>query len=164
MKRVVITGYGIVCSLGNNKAEVLDSLQAGKSGIVRAEEYAELEMRSRIHGAINIDAASRIDRKLYRFMGDAAAYSYIAMEEAIEHSAMPEEIITSERTGLLLGTGGASPENIVKAADTLRQRGVKRSAVSVVAVSYCGVKRYPRRQHQFAIQRIVGVDAEQLGA
>ena len=126
MKRVVITGYGIVCSLGNNKAEVLDSLLSGKSGIVRAEEYAELEMRSRVHGAINIDAASMIDRKLYRFMGDAAAYSYVAMEEAIAHSSMPEEITSSERTGLLLGTGGASPENIVKAADTLRQRGVKR--------------------------------------
>lgn len=126
MKRVVITGYGIVSSLGNNKDEVLESLKDGRSGIVFAEEYEELGMRSRVHGAIDIDAKSMIDRKLYRFMGDAAAFSYIAMEEAVAHAALPEQMVSSERTGLLLGTGGASPENIVLAADTLRQRGVKR--------------------------------------
>ena len=126
MKRVVITGYGIVCSLGNNKNEVKDSLINGTSGIVRADDYVEHGMRSQIHGEINIDAQSIIDRKLYRFMGDAAAYSYIAMDEAIEHANLDQSIVSSERTGLLLGTGGASPENIVKAADTLRERGVKR--------------------------------------
>ena len=83
-------------------------------------------MRSHVHGEINIDAQSMIDRKLYRFMGDAAAYSYIAMQEAIEHANLNQEVISSERTGLLLGTGGASPENIVIAADTLRERGVRR--------------------------------------
>ena len=126
MKRVVITGYGIVSSLGNNKQEVLQCLKEGRSGIVRCQEYADLGMRSQIHGAINIDPKEHIDRKLYRFMGDAAAYSYIAMQEAITHSALTEDMVSSERTGLLLGTGGGSPENIVIAADTLRQRGVKR--------------------------------------
>ena len=126
MKRVVITGYGIVCSLGNNKEEVQQSLTDGRSGIVKAEDYAELGMRSQVHGSIAIDAQSMIDRKLYRFMGDAAAYSYIAMREAVAHAGLDEELISSERTGLLLGTGGASPENIVKAADALRERGVKR--------------------------------------
>jgi 3-oxoacyl-[acyl-carrier-protein] synthase-1 len=126
MNRVVITGYGIVSSLGNNKQEVLDSLKAGRSGIVSAPEYEELGMRSRVHGDINIDAKALIDRKLYRFMGDAAAFSYIAMQEAVAHAELPENMVSSERTGLLLGTGGASPENIVLAADTLRQRGVKR--------------------------------------
>ena len=126
MKRVVITGYGIVCSLGNNKEEVQRSLKEGKSGIVAADSYTELGMRSQVHGAINIDAQSLIDRKLYRFMGDAAAYSYLAMQEAVEHAQMDESIISSERTGLLLGTGGASPENIVKAADILREKGVRR--------------------------------------
>ncbi len=126
MKRVVVTGFGIVCSLGNNKEEVRVALQENRSGIVKAQEYADLEMRSQVHGAINIDAKSLIDRKLYRFMGDAAAYSYLAMQEAIEHADLSTEVISSERTGLLLGTGGASPENIVIAADTLRQRGVKR--------------------------------------
>jgi len=126
MKRVVITGFGIVSSLGNNKHQVLESLREGRSGIVAAEDYAELGMRSQIHGAIDIDAKSLIDRKLYRFMGDAAAFNYIAMEEAIEHAGLEPDMVSSERTGLLLGTGGASPENIVIAADTLRQRGVKR--------------------------------------
>lgn len=126
MKRVVITGYGIVCSLGNNKEEVQHSLKEGKSGIVKAESYTELGMRSQIHGAINIDAQAMIDRKLYRFMGDAAAYSYLAMQEAVEHAQMDESIVSSERTGLLLGTGGASPKNIVRAADILRDKGVKR--------------------------------------
>ena len=126
MKRVVITGYGIVCSLGNNREQVRAALKAAQSGIVKAEDYADLGMRSQVHGSIDIDAQSMIDRKLYRFMGDAAAYSYIAMQEAIEHANLTEDTISSERTGLLLGTGGASPENIVKAADALRQKGVRR--------------------------------------
>ncbi len=126
MKRVVITGYGIVSSLGANKNEVAQSLIQGRSGIVRCEEYADLGMRSHVHGAIDIDAKSLIDRKLYRFMGDAAAYSYIAMQEVVEHAGLGEDIVSNERTGLLLGSGGASPENIVIAADTLREGGVKR--------------------------------------
>ncbi|WP_423909940.1 beta-ketoacyl-ACP synthase I [Candidatus Spongiihabitans sp.] len=126
MKRVVVTGFGIICSLGNNKEEVRSALQSSRSGIVKAQEYVDLGMRSGVHGAINIDPKSLIDRKLYRFMGDAAAYSYLAMQEAIDHAHLSEDSISSERTGLLLGTGGASPENIVIAADTLRQRGVKR--------------------------------------
>lgn len=126
MKRVVITGFGIVSSLGNNCNEVLESLRTGRSGIVAAPEYEKLGMRSRVHGAINLDPSERIDRKLYRFMGDAAAYSYIAMQEAIAHAGLNEEMVSSERTGLLLGTGGASPSNIVLAADILREKGVKR--------------------------------------
>lgn len=126
MKRVVITGYGIVSSLGNNCDEVLDSLRSGRSGIVAAPEYTELGMRSQVHGAININPADVIDRKLHRFMGDAAAYSYIAMREAVGHAGLEEDEVSSERTGLLLGTGGASPSNIVLAADNLRQKGVKR--------------------------------------
>ncbi|MCY4226399.1 MAG: beta-ketoacyl-ACP synthase I [Gammaproteobacteria bacterium] len=126
MRRVVITGMGIVCSLGNNCREVRESLHNGQSGIVKADEYAELGMRSQVHGAINIDAGSRIERRIYRFMGDAAAYSYIAMQEAIDQSGLENEQVSNERTGLLLGTGGASPENIVKSADILKDRGVRR--------------------------------------
>ena len=126
MRRVVITGMGIVSSLGNNCEEVECALRAGRSGIVYAEDYAEIGMRSQIKGAVNIDAQSLIDRKLYRFMGDAAAYSYIAMREAIEHADLPEKSVSNERTGLLLGTGGASPRNIVKSVDTLRAKGVRR--------------------------------------
>ncbi|CAJ2376035.1 MAG: beta-ketoacyl-ACP synthase I [Gammaproteobacteria bacterium] len=126
MKRIVITGCGIVSSLGNNREEVRESLRAGRSGIVASPKYAELGMRCRVHGAINIDTAERIERKLLRFMGDAAAYSYIAIGEAIEQSGLPPQTVSSERTGLLLGTGGASPGNIVLAADTLRERGIRR--------------------------------------
>ena len=126
MKRIVITGYGIVSSLGNNADEVRESLREGRSGIVFSRQYADLGMRSRVHGEINIDAAAMIDRKLYRFMGDAAAYNYIAILEAIERAGLSERTVSSERTGLLLGTGGASPENIVAAADTLRERGIRR--------------------------------------
>ncbi len=126
MRRVVVTGIGIVSSIGNNKAEVLTSLKAGRSGIVSAPEYIELGMRSRVHGKIDIDAKSMIDRKIYRFMGDAAAFSYIAMQEAIADSGLLDSDVQSERTGLILGTGGASPENIVKAADNLREKGIKR--------------------------------------
>jgi len=126
MKRVVITGYGIVSSLGNNKTEVLQSLKEGRSGIVASQDYIDMGMRSRVHGELKIDPKELIDRKLYRFMGDAAAYSYIAMQEAVDHSGLTEDVVSSERTGLLLGTGGASPANIVLAADTLRERGVKR--------------------------------------
>ncbi len=126
MKRVVITGYGIVSSLGNNKTEVLEALKTGRSGIVASPEYAQLGMRSQVHGALNIDAKALIERKLYRFMGDAAAYSHIAMDEAIAHAALDASMVSNQRTGLLLGTGGASPANIVAAADTLRQRGIRR--------------------------------------
>ncbi len=126
MRRVVITGMGIVSSIGNNKSEVLDALKSGRSGVVAAPEYTELGMRSRVHGKIDIDAKSIIDRKIYRFMGDAAAFSYIAMQEAIDDAGLSDSHVQSERTGLILGTGGASPENIVKAADALRDRGIKR--------------------------------------
>lgn len=126
MKRIVITGCGIVSSLGNNREQVRASLRDGRCGIVSSPQYAELGMRSRVHGALNIDAAALIERKLLRFMGDAAAYSYIAIGEAITHAGLPQDAVSNERTGLLLGTGGASPANIVLAADTLRERGIRR--------------------------------------
>lgn len=126
MKRVVITGYGIVSSLGNNCQEVEGALREGRSGIVFSEEYAKRGMRSQVCGRVNIDAQAMIDRKLYRFMGDAAAYSYIAIQEAIAQAGLTEDLISNERTGMVLGTGGASPSNIVVAADTLRERGIRR--------------------------------------
>lgn len=126
MRRVVITGLGIVSSIGNNKAEVLESLKTGKSGIEFSQEYADLGFRSRVHGPIRLNTAERIDRKLLRFMGDAAAFNYIAMQEAIADSGLSEADISNPRSGLIMGTGGASPSNIVEAADTLRQRGLRK--------------------------------------
>jgi 3-oxoacyl-[acyl-carrier-protein] synthase I len=126
LKRVVVTGLGIVSSSGNNKQEVAQALRAGKSGIVFSDEYAELKMRSHVHGALNVDKSALIDRKLLRFMGDAAAYNYLAMQEAIADSGLDESLVSNERTGLIVGSGGGSPENIVDAADLLRNKGVKR--------------------------------------
>jgi len=126
LKRVVITGAGIVSSIGINKQQVLDSLRACRSGITRSEEYAELGFRSCVHGEVDIVTKDHIDRKLLRFMGDAAAYTYIAMAEAIEHAQLKPEHISNERTGLIVGSGGASTKNTVLAADTLRNKGAKR--------------------------------------
>ncbi|MBT3429190.1 MAG: beta-ketoacyl-ACP synthase I, partial [Proteobacteria bacterium] len=126
MRRVVVTGMGIVSSIGNNCAEVEASLREARSGIVCAEEYRELGFRSQVHGSIDIDLEAEIDRKLRRFMGASAAYNYLAMREAIAHSGLTEAQISNPRAGLVVGSGGGSPENIVLAADLLREKGVKR--------------------------------------
>lgn len=126
MKRVVITGLGIVSSLGNNKNEVLDALKNCRSGIKFNQEYADLGFRSHVCGPVNIDTKTLIDRKVKRFMGDAAAFNYIAMKEAIEDAGLTEEQISNPRTGLIVGSGGASTENTVLAADTLRTKGLRK--------------------------------------
>lgn len=126
MKRVVVTGMGIVSSIGNNCKEVLTSLQYLKSGITHSAVFAEKGLRSQVEGSINIDTKAHIDRKILRFMGDAAAYCYIAMKEAIEQARLLPEQISNIRTGLVVGNGGASPSAQVEAADTLRASGVKR--------------------------------------
>jgi 3-oxoacyl-[acyl-carrier-protein] synthase-1 len=126
MKRVVVTGLGIVSSIGNNRDEVVDALKQGRSGISFAEDYAELGFRSQVRGAINIDLDSFIDRKIKRFMGDGAAFNYIAMQQAIDDSGLAESDISNFRTGLVMGSGGPSTSNIVEAADILRSKGVKK--------------------------------------
>jgi len=126
MKRVVVTGLGIVSSIGNNRDEVVDALKQGRSGISFAEDYAELGFRSQIRGAVNIDLDSFIDRKIKRFMGDGAAFNYIAMQQAIADSGLDESDISNFRTGLVMGSGGPSTSNIVEAADILRSKGVKK--------------------------------------
>jgi 3-oxoacyl-[acyl-carrier-protein] synthase-1 len=126
MKRAVITGLGIVSSIGNNQAEVLASLKAGKSGISRAGEFAELGLRSQVWGNIKLDPSELIDRKAMRFMGDAAAYAYIAMQQAMQDAGLTEEQISDPRVGLVVGSGGASSKTQVEAADILREKGVKR--------------------------------------
>ncbi|MAG01663.1 MAG: beta-ketoacyl-[acyl-carrier-protein] synthase I [Acidiferrobacteraceae bacterium] len=126
MHRVVVTGFGIVSSIGNNKSEVVESLHHGRSGITFSQEYADLGFRSHVHGDVDIDLDANIDRKLKRFMGDSAAYNYIATEEAIQHAGLAEEQVSHLRTGLIMGSGGGSPENIVAAADLLRDKGIRR--------------------------------------
>jgi len=126
MKRVVITGLGIISSIGNNKQEVVDALRQGRSGIEFHQEYADLGFRTHVHGSVHFDLTAAIHRKIKRFMGDAAAFSYVAMQEAIADSQLKDEDISNPRTGLITGSGGASPENQVWAADTLRNKGLRR--------------------------------------
>ncbi|MDX1676880.1 beta-ketoacyl-ACP synthase I [Arsukibacterium sp.] len=126
MKRAVITGIGIVSSIGNNQAEVLESLKAGRSGITASEEFVEFGLRSQVWGNIKMNPAEHIDRKAMRFMGDAAAYAYIAMQEAMADAGLTAEQISDPRVGLVVGSGGASSKTQIEAADTLREKGVKR--------------------------------------
>ncbi|KPK18432.1 MAG: 3-oxoacyl-ACP synthase [Betaproteobacteria bacterium SG8_41] len=125
-RRVVVTGLGIVSSIGNNKTEVTEALRAGRSGIEHCQEYADLGFRSHIHGRIRLDLAEAIDRRLMRFMGDGAAFNYLAMVEAIADAGLEESEVSNIRTGLVMGSGGPSTSNIVQAADILREKGLKR--------------------------------------
>jgi 3-oxoacyl-[acyl-carrier-protein] synthase I len=125
-RRVVVTGLGIVSSIGNNAEEVSASLKSAKSGIVAAPKYAELGFRSQVEGSIKIDLEAAIDVKTRRFMGDAAAYTFIAMEEALRSSGLEEKDIKNERTGLIVGSGGPSTKVIVGAADITREKGAKK--------------------------------------
>lgn len=126
MKRVVVTGLGIVSCLGNDKASVLESLKQGQSGIRFKEEYKELGLRSHIAGSIDLDIESAIDRRHRRFMSDAAAYAYVAMQESIDDAGLTPEQVSNVRTGLIAGSGGPSLSNVVEVARILHEKGVKR--------------------------------------
>ncbi len=126
MRRVVITGLGIVSSIGNNKEEVVGSLRDGRSGIEFSQEYADLGFRSQVHGTVKLDLDQAVDRKARRFMGDGAAYNFVAMEEAIADAGLTEAEVSNERSGLIMGSGGPSTQNQVKAADLLREKGSSR--------------------------------------
>jgi len=126
LRRVAITGLGIVSSIGNNQQEVIDSLRQGRSGIRFNQEYADLGFRSHIDGPIDLDLDALIDRKLKRFMGDGAAFNYLAMEQAIADAGLAEADISNPRSGLIVGSGGPSTKNIVQAADILREKGVRK--------------------------------------
>jgi 3-oxoacyl-[acyl-carrier-protein] synthase-1 len=126
MRRAVITGLGAVSCIGNGKDEILDSLKQGRSGIVANETFREMGLRSQVSGSCNIDFKDHIDRKALRFMAGAAAYAYIAMQQAIDDAGLEDGDVSNVRTGLIAGSGGASSANIVAAADTLRSRGVRK--------------------------------------
>ena len=123
MRRVVITGIGIVSSIGNNKDEVLNSLKAGASGIDYRQDFEEMGLKSRVAGSIKLNLSESIDRKLKRFMSDGIGFNYLAMKEAVEDSGLSEEQVSSLRTGLIMGNGGGSPETVVSGADSLREKG-----------------------------------------
>ena len=126
LRRVAVTGLGIVSPLGNDLNNVTQNLKKGLSGIVFSEEYAERGFRSHIHGAPNIDLDNYIDRKLRRFMGDGSAYNYVAMRAAAECAGLTMDEIRSEQTGLVMGSGGPSTSALVNAADVAREKNAKR--------------------------------------
>jgi len=126
VRKAVITGIGIVSSIGDNKEEVLDSLREARSGISYSKEYADMGFRSHVHGKPKMDLDGVLDRKLRRFMGDGAAYNYVAMQEAIDDSGLGADDVSNERTGLIMGSGGPSTRNLIQAADAARERGPKK--------------------------------------
>ncbi len=126
MRRVVVTGMGIVSSIGNNTQEVLASLREGKSGISRADQYAELGFRCQVHGAPSLDPAQSVDRRAMRFLGTGSAWNHVAMEQALRDAGLDQNEISNERTGIIMGSGGPSTRTIVEAADTARTKGPKR--------------------------------------
>ena len=126
MRRVAITGIGIVSSIGNNVSEVTNSLRNGTSGIVAAPEYTELGFRSQVHGTVKLDVADHVDRKQLRFMGEGAAYAVLAMEQAIIDAGLEDHQVSNERSGLVAGSGGPSTANLLAAFDITREKGPKR--------------------------------------
>ncbi|MGR3808010.1 beta-ketoacyl-ACP synthase I [Pasteurella testudinis] len=170
MKRAVITGYGIISSIGNNKAEVLASLQQGKSGITTVPEFIEIGMRSHVAGTVKLDPKELIDRKIMRFMGDAAGYAYLSMREAIEHSGLSDEMVSNDRTGLVIGAGTGSAHNQIVAADAMRgPRGVKAIGPYAVtktmasSVSACLATPFKIRGVNYSISSACATSAHCIG-
>ena len=170
MRRVVISGLGIVSCLGNSKAEVLDSLRAGRSGISFNEAYKESGMRSHVSGAINIDINEMIDRKIRRFMGNAAAYAYLAMQQAIDDAGLKDEEVSHPMTGLIASSGGASSANIVASSDIMRAKGVRRIGPYMVprtmgsTVSACLATPYKIKGLNYSITSACATSAHCIGA
>lgn len=169
MKRVVITGIGIVSSIGNNAEEVLASLKSGKSGITHSESFAEQGLKSNVWGKPDIEIKDHIDRKALRFMGDAAGYAYITMEQAISDAKLTEEQVSDFRTGIVAGSGGASSANIVSSTDTLRSRGIRRVGPYAVpktmssTVSACLATPYKIKGVNYSISSACATSAHCIG-
>lgn len=170
MRRVVVTGLGAVSCIGNNKGEILDSLHAGRSGITANESFAEMGLRSQIAGAVDIDVKEHIDRKVLRFMGDSAAYAYISMQQAIEDAGLGEGDVSNLRTGLIASSGGASSREIVRAADVLRARGVRKIGPYSVtktmssAISACLATPFKIKGLNYSITSACATSAHCIGA
>lgn len=170
MRRVVVTGYGIVSCLGNNQKEVWESLKSGRSGIRFNEDYERLGLRSQVAGSIEIDLKEKIDRKLLRFMGDAAAFAYLSMQEAIDDAGLTEEQVSHIRTGLIAGSGGASSANLVEAADSLREKGIRRVGAFMVprtmssTVSACLANAYKIKGINYSIASACATSAHCIGS
>jgi len=169
-KRVVITGAGIVSCIGNDLKSVEASLRAGTSGIEAVAQFAELGLRSQVAGVPHIDVEARIDRKQLRFMGDAAAYAQIALEDAIAQAGLAPGEVSHPRTGLIMGSGGGSPANQIEAADTLRSKGIRRVGPYQVTrcmsstVSACLATNFKVRGINYSITSACSTSAHCIGA
>ncbi len=170
MRRVVITGLGAISCIGNTQDEIVDSLKKGRSGIVANETFKEMGLRSQISGSVNIDIQEFIDRKVRRFMGDAAAYAYIAMQRAIDDSGLEAGDVSNPRTGLIVASGGASSENIITSSDTLRSRGVRKIGPYMVprsmssSVSACLATPFAIKGVNYSITSACATSAHCIGA
>ena len=170
MRRVVISGLGVVSCLGNSQAAVVESLRAGRSGIRFNDMFSEMGLRSQIAGSVDIDVSEHIDRKVLRFMGDAAAYSYIAMQQAIDDAGLEKSDISNPRSGLIAASGGASSKNIVVSADTLREKGVRRIGAFMVprtmssTVSACLATPFGIKGINYSITSACATSAHCIGA
>ncbi len=169
-QRVVITGAGIVSCIGNDLATVEQSLREGRSGIRAVPQFTELGLRSQVGGVPQIDIEARIDRKQLRFMGDAAAYAQIALEDAIQQSGLTPEQVSHPRTGLIMGSGGGSPANQIEAADTLRDKGIRRVGPYQVTrcmsstVSACLATNFKVKGINYSITSACSTSAHCIGA
>jgi 3-oxoacyl-[acyl-carrier-protein] synthase-1 len=170
MRRVVVTGLGAVSCIGNSQAEIVDSLKNGRSGIVANESFKEMGLRSQVCGSVNIDLSEHIDRKVLRFMGDAAAYAYISMRQAIEDSGLEQSEVSNVRSGLIASSGGASSANIVLGADKLRERGVRKVGPYMVTrtmgstVSACLSTPFKIKGINYSITSACATSAHCIGA
>ena len=169
MKRAVITGIGIVSSIGNNVEEVTSSLRSGSGGIAFSEEYQELGFRSHLHAPVNIDIDAFVDRKMKRFMGDAAAYAYIAMQQAIEDASLGTDLVSNPNTGLIVGSGGASMSNMLSVIDTQRERGARKVGPTMVprimgsTVSACLSVAFKTKGVNYSISSACATSAHCIG-
>ncbi len=170
MRRVVITGLGAVSCLGNSKEDITESLRLGRSGIVANEQFKEMGLRSQVSGSVKIDVSEHIDRKVLRFMGDSAAYAYIAMQQAIEDSGLEDGDVSNIRTGIIAASGGASSANIVYSADTLRERGVRKIGPYMVprtmgsSVSACLATPFKIKGVNYSLTSACATSAHCIGA
>ncbi len=170
MRRAAITGIGVVSCLGNSSDAVVDSLRNGRSGIRANDSFREMGLRSQVSGSVDIDTSAHIDRKVLRFMGDAAAYSYIAMQQAVQDSGLAESDISNPRTGLIAASGGASSANIVLSADILRDKGVRKIGPYMVprtmssTVSACLATPFHIKGINYSITSACATSAHCIGA
>ena len=170
MRRVVITGLGAVSCLGNSKEDIIESLRLGRSGIVVNEQFKEMGLRSQVSGSVDINTKEHIDRKILRFMGDAAAYAYIAMQKAIDDAGLEDSDVSNVRSGIIAASGGASSENIVKSADILRDRGVRKIGPYMVtrtmgsSISACLATPFKIKGINYSLTSACATSAHCIGA